>query len=91
MLEQVSVMHRRLILYSCPEETCSFLRGQMDLLYDPEMSLALERHTCCDPFLPIHKHTLQCVPQFTLEIQFLFQSTFSFRLTKIRVLEPELF
>lgn len=91
MLEQVSVAHRRLILCSCPEETCSFLRGQTDLLYDLEMSLALEGHARCDPFLPIHKHTLQCVPQFTSEIQSLFQSTFSFRLTKVRVLETELF
>lgn len=72
MLEQGSVAHRRLILCSCPEETCSFLRGQMDLLYDSEMSLALEGHARCDPFLPIHKHTVQCVPQFTSEIQFLF-------------------
>lgn len=43
----------------------------MDLLYDPEMSLVLKGHTHYDLcFMPIHKHTLQCVPQFTLEIQF---------------------
>lgn len=67
MLEQVSVAYRRLVLCSCLEETRSFLKGQMDRLYDPEMSSALEEHAHCDPFLPIQKHTRQCVPQFTLE------------------------
>lgn len=67
MLEQVSVAYRRLVLCCCLEETCSFLKGQMDLLYDPEMSSALEGHAQCDPFLPLQNHTRQCVPQFTLE------------------------
>lgn len=71
--EQVSDAHRRPILCSRPEETCNFLKGQRDPLFDPAMPLALEGHARCDPcFMSIHKHTPQCVPQFTLEIQFLF-------------------
>lgn len=38
-------LHRRLTLCPRPEKTCSLLKGQMDPLHDPEMSLALERHT----------------------------------------------
>lgn len=52
----------------------------MDLLYDPAMSLVPKAHAHYDLcFMPIRKHTLQCAPQFTLAIQFLFPSHLFFQ------------
>lgn len=64
----------------------------MDLLYDPAMSLVLKGHAHRDLcFMPIHKHTLQCVPQFTLVIRFLFPNHLFFQGDQNKCLETKLF
>lgn len=77
---------------SHPKKTGSFLKECMDLLYDPAMSLGLKLHTHYDlRFMPIHKHTLQCVPQFTLVVQFFFPSHLFFQADQTHVLETKLY
>lgn len=90
-LEQASVVHRRLTLHSHPEDACSFFRGWMDLLYDlechwPWKDIPTVIQASCPP-----TNTLSVCLSLPWRFSSYFQSTFSSRLNKIRVLETKLF